>query len=272
MLGGEGSIFWLLERSLPPEPNAMDDHIKQLLLLGREHYAKREYDKAEPLLRQVAKHTDRLADVFDMLGVIAHSQGVFTLARDWFERALVLNPNYTEAQLNLMVTLNDIGDYAEARKLYGQLKKRGGPREAADTFVKGRIANMHAEISQAYSDVGMQVEAIQELEKAVSLCPNFPDLRTRLGVQYRDAGDRVRALEQFERATEENPEYLQARLMLGVLHLSGGDHEAAEREFAAVLDRDPGNTSARMYRRVARSQEREQSALPTQPPPADGQG
>ncbi len=251
----------------------MDDHIKQLLLLGREHFAKREYDKAEPMLRQVAKHTDRYADVFDMLGVMAHNEGSFTLARDWFERALVLNPNYTEAQLNLMVTLNDLGDYAESRKLHGQLKKRGGQREAADAFVKGRIANMHAEISQAYTDVGMQVEAVHELEKAVSLCPNFPDLRTRLGVQYRDAGDRVRALEQFEKAKADNPEYLQARLMLGVLHLSSGDNEAAEKEFAAVLDRDPGNTGARMYRRIARGQGREGAGLSTRPPPpSEGAG
>ncbi len=242
----------------------MDDHFKQLLLLGREHYAKREYDKAEPLLRQVAKHTDRLADVFDMLGVMAHNRGDFTLARDWFERALVLNPSYTEAQLNLMVTLNDLGDYAEASKLQAQLKKRGGQRAAADAFVKGRIANMHAEISQAYSDVGMHVEAIQELEKAVLLCPSFPDLRTRLGVQYRDAGDRVRALEQFEKAKQDNPEYLQARLMLGVLHLSSGDNESAEKEFAAVLERDPGNTSARMYRRIARAPGTGNS---TRPPP-----
>ena len=247
----------------------MDDHIKQLLLLGREHYAKREYDKAEPLLRQVAKHTDRFADVFDMLGVIAHSLGNFVLARDWFERALVLNPNYTEAQLNLMVTLNDLGNDAEAQKLYGQLRKRGGQREAADTFVKGRIANMHAEISQAYTDVGMQVEAIHELEKAVALCPSFPDLRTRLGVQYRDAGDRVRALEQFERAKHDNPDYLQARLMLGVLHLSSGDQEQAEREFTAVLERDAGNTGARMYLRIARARasgDGSISNLPTPPP------
>jgi Tfp pilus assembly protein PilF len=246
----------------------MDDHIKQLLLLGREHYAKREYEKAEPLLRQVAKHTDRFADVFDMLGVIAHSAGNFILARDWFERALVLNPNYTEAQLNLMVTLNDLGDYAEARKLYGQLRKRSGPREAADNFVKGRIANMHAELSQAYGDVGMQVEAIHELEKAVALCPNFPDLRTRLGVQYRDAGDRARALEQFERAKEDNPDYLQARLMLGVLHLSGGDHDKAEREFSAVLERDPGNTGAGMYLRILRAQLAGESYGRSSAPPA----
>ncbi len=41
----------------------MDDHLKQLLLLGREHYQKREYDKAEYLLRQVVEKTDHFADV-----------------------------------------------------------------------------------------------------------------------------------------------------------------------------------------------------------------
>lgn len=229
----------------------MDDHIKQLLLLGREHYAKREFDKADPLLRQVAKHTDRFADVFDMLGVIAHSTGDFHLAREWFERALVLNPNYTEAQLNLMVALNDLGDYGAARAVYGQLKKRSHRSDAANDFAKGKIANMHADISQAYNDVGMSVEAIRELEKAISLCPTFPDLRTRLGVLYRDSGDRGRAEEQFELAKAENPDYLHARLMLGVLHLSAGEPERAQVEFEAVLAKDPNHTSAKMYLRIA---------------------
>ena len=218
------------------------------MLLGREHFAKREYDKAEPLLRQVAKHTDRLADVFDMLGVISHSAGSFIVAKDWFERALVFNPNYTEAQLNLMVTLNDLGGLrrgAQALRAAEEPRRPAARRRTPSSRAASPTCTPKS--SQAYSEVGMQVEAIQELEKAVSLCPSFPDLRTRLGVQYRDAGDRVRALEQFERAKQDNPEYLQARLMLGVLHLSGGDHEAAEREFVAVLDRDPGNTSARMY-------------------------
>jgi tetratricopeptide (TPR) repeat protein len=232
----------------------MDEQIKQLLLLGREHYAKREYEKAEDLLRQVAKQTDRFADVFDMLGVIAHSKGSFMLARDWFERALILNPNYTEAQLNLMVTLNDLGDTEGARKLYGQLRRRGGPGGTLDPFAKGKIANMHADVSQAYSDLGMQLEAIGELEKAVALCPHFPDLRTKLGMHYRDAGDQARALEQFELVKRDHPEYLHARLMLGVLHLTAGDHAAAESEFSEVLARDAGNTSARMYLRVLRAQ------------------
>ena len=48
----------------------MDDRVKQLLMLGREHYDRREYDRAERLLRQVLEVTDRYADVYNMLAVI----------------------------------------------------------------------------------------------------------------------------------------------------------------------------------------------------------
>ncbi|HVR20876.1 MAG TPA: tetratricopeptide repeat protein, partial [Polyangiaceae bacterium] len=178
----------------------MDDHVKQLLLLGREHYEKREFDKAEYLLKQVVAETDRFADVFDMLGVIAHTRGDFVQAERHFEKAVSLNPNYTEAQLNLMVTYNDLGKYDAAREIYARVRSRGGAGGKGDPFAKGKIANMHAELSQAYADAGMSAEAVSELERAVALCPHFADLRTRLAVLYRDLGQAQRAREQLELA------------------------------------------------------------------------
>ena len=96
----------------------MDEHTKQLLLLGREHYQKREFDKAEQMLRQVLETDDRLADVHDMLGVICHARGNFAQAEFHFERALAINPSYTEAALNLAVTYNDRGKYEAARHFF----------------------------------------------------------------------------------------------------------------------------------------------------------
>jgi Flp pilus assembly protein TadD len=92
----------------------MDERVKQLLVLGREHYANREFEKADELLRQVLDHDDGFADVHDMLGVISHSRGNFIQAERHFERALELNPGYTEAALNLAVTYNDRGKYDAA--------------------------------------------------------------------------------------------------------------------------------------------------------------
>jgi tetratricopeptide (TPR) repeat protein len=240
----------------------MDDHLKQLLLLGREHYQKREFEQAEYLLKQVVQHTDRFADVFDMLGVIAHSLGDFSRAEECFEKAVSLNPNYTEAQLNLMVTYNDLGKYDSAREIYARIRGRAaGGDGQSDPFAMGKIANMHAEISQAYHDAGMAADAVIELERALALCPTFADLRTRLAVLYRDMGQKDRAREQLEVAKHHNPNYVQARVLLGVSLLSAGEHAAAIGEFEAVLARDDGHKSAQMYLKIAHTQRRN-SAYP----------
>src|SRR5579864_1913783 len=177
----------------------MDEHTKQMLLLGREHYQKREHEKAEQMLRQVVEKEDLLADVHDMLGVICHSRGNLALAEHHFERALSINPSYTEAALNLAVTYNDRGKYDAARQVYSRIK--GAPRgsmHTLDPFARGKIANMHAEVAQAYADTGLVREAIDEYEKAVVLCPEFADLRTRLGSLLREVNDLARARDQYE--------------------------------------------------------------------------
>ena len=245
----------------------MDERLKELLLLGRELFAKREYEKARELLRDVAARADRYADVHHMLGVIAHSNGEFVEAQMHFERSVEINPNYTEAQLNLIVTYNELGMYEAARKLYAEIRARDAGRgRSIDPFAAGRIANMHADVSQAYLDAGMVPEAIAELEKAVELGPRFADLRTRLGVLLRDTGDRAKAQDHFEKAIESNPRYVQARIMLGVLMLSAGDNARAIAQFEQVLADDPDNKSAQTYLRIARMAVEKGSATPSSPP------
>jgi tetratricopeptide (TPR) repeat protein len=241
----------------------MDDHLKQLLLLGREHYQQREFEKADHVLRQVVGETDRFPDVFDMLGVIAHARGDFLAAERHFEKAVALNPNYTEAQLNLMVTYNDLGKYDRAREIYSQIRHRGQPgRALTDPFAKGKIANMHAEVGQAYLDAGMASEAIHEFERAIGLCPEFADLRTRLAGLYRDSGKPELAKEHLSVALQHNARYAPARVMLGVILLSAGDHDGAIREFESALGVDPENRSAQMYLRIGRMH-REKSQHPS---------
>jgi tetratricopeptide (TPR) repeat protein len=229
----------------------MDEHTKQWLLLGREHYQKREFERAEPMLRQVLDSNDRLADVHDMLGVICHTRGNFAQAEHHFERALAINPTYTEAALNLAVTYNDRGKYEAARQVYAKIK--GAANESVhglDPFARGKIANMHAEVAQAYADAGLTHEAITEYEKAVRLCPEFADLRTRLGTLLREINDMARAREQYEAAIAARPSYVPARVHLGVTLLSMGDPEAAAEQWRRALELDPDNVRARMYLRV----------------------
>ena len=240
----------------------MDEHTKQTLLLGREHYQKREFDKAEQMLRQVLETDDRLADVHDMLGVICHSRGNFTQAEHHFERALALNPNYTEAALNLAVTYNDRGKYEAARQVYARIRGApGGSVPGLDPFARGKIANMHAEVGQAYADAGLPREAILEYEKAVGLCPQFADLRTKLGMLLRELNELPRARHQYEAAIEARPKYVPARIQLGITLLSQGEADKAREQWDKVLELEPDNARAKMYLRMMAS------ASTSKPPP-----
>jgi tetratricopeptide (TPR) repeat protein len=233
------------------DESSMDEHTKQWLLLGREHYQKREFDKAEPMLRQVLESSDRMADVHDMLGVICHTRGNFAQAEYHFERALAINPSYTEAALNLAVTYNDRGKYEAARQVYSRIRgAAAGSAYGLDPFARGKIANMHAEVAQAYADAGLVYDAIGEFEKAVRLCPDFADLRTRLGTLLREVNDLPRAREEYEAAIHTRPSYVPARVQLGVTLLSLGEADAADAQWRKVLEIEPENVRAKMYLRM----------------------
>jgi Flp pilus assembly protein TadD len=224
----------------------MDDSTKQQLLLGRERFGRGEYEQAELALREVIAKEDRFADVHDMLGIIAHARSNYVAAEHHFERALALNPHYTEAALNLAVTYNDRGKYEAAREVYQKL--RAQPAHGSldiEPFARGKIANMHAELGDAYLD-----------EKAVALCPDFADLRTRLGAILRDHGDLPKSQTHLEEAIRARPTYVPAHLHLGATLLALGNRAGAEAHWKRVLELEPDNSRARMYMRTLEATEK----------------
>lgn len=226
----------------------MDKEIVHKLKKGRDHYAAREYEKAEAYLAKVVETGTRFADVMNMLGVIYHGQGRLALAESYFEQALTINPSYIEAALNLAVTYNDLGQYAKAKSLYRHISniKDAGP-DKIEPFARGKIANMHARLARAYADVGDLDRAITQYRNALELCPDFVDIRTKFGQVLRDAGRLEEACEEFQKAKIFKPQYLPARFSLGITYLALGDRELAKREWTAVLEADPNNVTAQMY-------------------------
>jgi tetratricopeptide (TPR) repeat protein len=240
----------------------MDDQTRNLLTKAREHYKRKEFEQARRLLEQFLEAGGSgYADVHNMLGCIHHDAGDLARAREQFEAALHINPNYTEAVLNLTVTYNEIGRYEDARKLMEHLGQRPGvgPAQQLEPYARGKIANLHADVAQAYYDVGMLDEAIAELSKAIALCGDFADLRVRLGNMFSEAQRPAEALAQYEHAVKIRPDYLQAKIHLGLAWHKAGRKDEAIGLWKAVLDKDPQNRSARMYLRLA--------GVPTDPPP-----
>jgi tetratricopeptide (TPR) repeat protein len=239
----------------------MDDQVRELVALGKEHFQRGDYSLAAGHLEQVVARGAAFADVHHMLGVIYHHLGEFDSAQRAFAKALEINPNYVEAALNLAIVCNDLGHYERAQQVYGDALARArskSPREPngdepLDGYTRGKIANLHAAVGDGYLSVRRPNDAAAEYRRALSLCPTFIDLRLKLAGALREAGDRDGSVAEFRLAVQHAPAYVPARVALGTALYAGGKLDEAVAQWEEVLRMEPSHRTAAMYLKMARA-------------------
>ena len=235
---------WLTE----PRPSATR-RLRELVARGRAHYVARRVRRGDRAASRTccARRPPTPTSTTCWASSITR-RGAWPKPRRCSSEALRINPGYTEAALNLVVTCNDLGKYGEAKVVYEQAMatSKRAPREL-DPFAKGKIANMHADVGAAYRAVGLYDEAVREYERALALCPTFVDIRTELGNTRREMGDVAGAIRELERVRAESPRFVGGRLQLGLGYYAAGRRDDAAGEWRAVLEIAPDNRSAQMY-------------------------
>ncbi len=235
----------------------MNEGLKLRIDLAHKHFAAGEYTEAQVQLSLILQEDDSFADLLNMQGVIYHSKDLYKEAERSFEKALAINPNYTDAALNLSVTYNDRGKYNEARKIYSRAIQNSSDKQnegGDDPYARGKIANMHAELGDAYAEIGRNHDAVREYERALDLSPGFVDIRTRLGHVLREMDRTEDALPHYTRVKQEKPDYLPARLALGVTLFSLERTEEAIAEWNDCIAIAPGDRRATMYLRMVNAE------------------
>src|SRR6266850_3450397 len=153
----------------------MDDQLRELVALGKEHFHRGDYSLAAGHLEQAVARGVAFADVHHMLGVIYHQLGEFEAAQRALQKALEINPGYIEAGLNLAIVCNDMGQYERAQQVYGDAVARSKSRQTRDpngdmpldSFTKGKIANLHAAVADGYVSVRRPNDAASEYRRAL---------------------------------------------------------------------------------------------------------
>ncbi|HET6514982.1 MAG TPA: tetratricopeptide repeat protein [Thermodesulfovibrionales bacterium] len=224
--------------------------------LGKELFEAGRYAEAESVLKDVIEQGPGYADVWNMLGVIAHLNGRVHEASSFFVRAVQLNPKYTEASLNLVIAYNDMGEFKKAQEVFFLAAKIAHTSPSAlDPFAAGKLANEHYKIGNIYLDFGMLDEAIEEYRKALKLHGGAADICTKLGMALRSKGDYEEAVVQFTRAKESNPDYGQAWVQLGITYYMKGMIGLAFEEWERAAARNPNLKEATTYLKLFRQEE-----------------
>ena len=227
----------------------MSRDLSTLITIGKRAFEENDFFRAERVLREAIEGGASYADLFYILGLIYHQWGKLHQAIEYFEKALGLNPTYTEALLSLSITLNDMGRYEEAKAVY-QRASESVPHMGEPTrgnLFRGKIANLHAELGELYLALGQNEEAIQEYRKALMVAPDYPDLRIRMVVALREAGKVAEGLEEAEKVLAGHPENVPARIQQGILLYLSGRKGNARRAWEEALFRDPTNKLVQLY-------------------------
>jgi tetratricopeptide (TPR) repeat protein len=227
----------------------MNRDLSTLITIGKRAFEEKDFFRAERILREAIEGGAVFADLYYILGLIYHQWGKLHQGVEYFEKAIGLNPAYTEALLSLSITLNDMGKYEEARAAYRRASEsvaRTGPPTRSGLF-RGKIANLHAELGELYLALGQNEEAIQEYRKALLVAPDYPDLRIRMVVALREAGKVAEGLEEVEKILGSRPDSVPAMIQQGILLYLAGRKEPARRAWEKALFRDPTNRLVQLY-------------------------
>jgi tetratricopeptide (TPR) repeat protein len=146
------------------------------------------------------------------------------------------------------------GNYERSREITERARSLGaGDTGSLDATTRGKLANMQAEMGDAYLEAGELREAIDAYRRALDRCPTFHDIRFRLGVSLREAGLPDRALAEFDRILRANPGFAEAAIQRGLTLYSLGRSDDAVSEIRAVAAADPTREDAPMYIRLLTS-------------------
>ena len=235
----------------PNPPQKLTPVEREQYAYGRTCFEHGEVDRALESLGPLLSAKDGFADLHYMVGVLQDRRGDVPAAIERLRDAIRLNPCYAEALVALASIHERQGDFERSQVLSERAATVAGSQSGGlDATTRGKLANLQAAVGDAYAEVGELPEAIDAYRKALDRCPDFHDIRYRLGIALREAGLPHQAGLEFRRVLRGNPEMLEAQVQLGLTCYSMGRAGDALALWSAVLERQPGRSDAQMYLRM----------------------
>ncbi len=191
-------------------------------------------DEGQAALAEVSKSDPKMYIVPFMLGESALRRSDWVKAATELQRCLDLNPNFDQAMTGLARALLGLGKPDEARQWLEKALKLN-PKNYRAWYELGSI---ESETDQA--------AAIADMEKAISIQPNFASLRRDLGMLQFKKKNYAEAITHLARAAELGVEDGPLFNFLGISYSRTGQFNKAISTYKLGLAIDPGLAEAHL--------------------------
>ncbi|MDM8535860.1 tetratricopeptide repeat-containing glycosyltransferase family protein [Desulfobacterales bacterium HSG17] len=196
-------------------------NINQMLQEIVRLHSQRNLNDAEVLCQQILSLEPDNPDANHFLGIIAFEAGNFPVAKIYVNKAISLMPHNASCYLNMGNIIQQEGDYHEAIKWYDKV-----------------LSFDYAEKHKVYNNLGvLQIkmgrfdEAIEKLNKAVEITPQYSEAHNNIGEAYKHLGMYEKSLEACEKAIQISPEFEAARWNRAILWLLKGNFQQGWPEY-----------------------------------------
>jgi tetratricopeptide (TPR) repeat protein len=228
--------------------------VQQLFEEAEDYFNENKFSVAEPILNQLVLKNVRRPEVFHMLGTIYYDQGKFKKAIRSFERALEIDPSFTDSSVGLSIILNDLGRYDEGQRVFEEGRRRLNQRsQNSDSNLNERFATKHEELGDLYLRHQRFEEAMEQFHRALSLSQRQSDLRLQLADCYFAMDDTNKAIRELRELLKSEPHFVPALLRLGRAHYDLKQLPEAIEQWEYALDVEPDNKTAKDYLRLAQT-------------------
>lgn len=190
-----------------------ESYWRQYVLIGNTDYV----EMAESALNRAQSLNDELPPVQYLMGLIKSGTGEYEEAINHYEKAIELDPKYSDAYSGMAKAYNDNGEPGQAVSFYNQAIE-----------VKPNYWAGYRDLGVHYYYRGEMDKAIENFEKVIELTPNNSYAYSNLGGVYYYQGEMEKARRMFERALELDDTPANANNLASVYFVEGKYEEAAE--------------------------------------------
>lgn len=190
------------------------------------------YTDALRSLLDAVKYDPNSVDAWNNLGLAYYGKQQPVLARESWEKALKLNPKYSDARSNLGSMHLQLGQYDKAEKEF---------KTVLQDLVYDKLHQVHFNMAILYMRKNQWLQAEQSLRLAVQDNSNFCAAWSQLGQLYQRKGDSPAALDAYQNSIRGScyaamPE---AHYEIAQLYLKQRDLPNAELKLRELVERFP---------------------------------